>query len=145
MAARRFRWHAAAAALVGAAAVAVLVPGWLRPAGDPPAEGGVIRAEPASIPLGDLAPRARRSVPVVLRNVSDRAVRIRSAVCSCACTTATVPAAAIPPHGTAEATITVDPPEVAEDESIMKTVTYLPEEGEPASVTLQGIVRAPRG
>lgn len=103
----------------------------------------VLRAEPAGVQLGDLAAHVPKSVPVVLRNLSDRPVRVRAAVPSCACTSATLPAAEIPPLGTAESTITVDPPQVAEDESIMKTVTYVLEEGEPVSVTVQGIVRAP--
>lgn len=127
-----------------AAGVAAGVPS-CGPAGEAPSPAGSLEVEPASIALGDLAPGVPVSIQVALRNRSDRPLSILAAVPSCPCVRATLPASPVPPGGSAECTVTLDPPAVASDESVMKTVVFMPERGDPVPVILQGIVRAALG
>lgn len=141
MAARRApAWVSVACALSLAAALQ-----GCGQAPDPARGAAVLDVEPPSVALGDLRPGVPATVRVVVRNRSDRPLEVRAAVPSCPCVRASIPAAPLPPGGSAECVVTLDPPAVDADESVMKTVAFVADRGDPASVTLQGIVRAVPG
>jgi hypothetical protein len=99
----------------------------------------VLSVEPQALDMGDLVPRHPVTRTVVLRNVVDRAIRVQSAIASCGCTTSTWPTEPIPPGGTAEAQVTMEAGD-SQGERMVKQVTYLPEGGAPAVLTVSGLV-----
>jgi thiol-disulfide isomerase/thioredoxin len=109
----------------------------LAPAPAPAAP--VIAFEPATLQLGELIAEAPKTVAVTLRNISARTIRITAAIANCGCTTSTFPADPIPAGGTAEALVTVNAP-ATQDESLMKSVTFVVEGAEPVSLTVLGHV-----
>jgi thiol-disulfide isomerase/thioredoxin len=99
----------------------------------------VIAFEPATLQMGELIAEAPKTVAVTLRNISARTIRITAAIANCGCTTSTFPADPILAGGTAEALVTVKAP-VTQDESLMKSVTFVVEGAEPVSLTVLGHV-----
>ena len=99
----------------------------------------VIAFEPATLDMGELLAEAPKTVAVMLRNISGRTLRITAAIANCGCTTSTFPADPMLAGGTAEALVTVKAP-VTQDESLMKSVTFVVEGAEPVSLTVLGHV-----
>jgi thiol-disulfide isomerase/thioredoxin len=99
----------------------------------------VIAFEPATLDMGELIAEAPKTVAVTLRNISGRTLRITAAIANCGCTTATFPPDPMLAGGTAEALVTVKAP-VTQDESLMKSVTFVVEGAEPVSLTVLGHV-----
>jgi thiol-disulfide isomerase/thioredoxin len=99
----------------------------------------VIAFEPATLDMGELIAEAPKTVAVTLRNISGRTLRITAAIANCGCTTSTFPPDPIPAGGTAEALVTVKAP-ATQDESLMKSVTFVVEGAEPVSLTVLGHV-----
>ena len=131
------------ASLLGIAAGAVMVAREFLPtrtlAPAPAPAAPVIAFEPATLQLGELIAEAPKTVAVTLRNISARTIRITAAIANCGCTTSTFPADPIPAGGTAEALVTVNAP-ATQDESLMKSVTFVVEGAEPVSLTVLGHV-----
>lgn len=138
-----------AAALVAVAVAAGIA--WLinaPPAGRDDADGAaapavpktpVLAVEPAVLDMGDLVPRQPVTRTVALRNLTDRPLRIGSAIASCGCTTSTWPTEPIPPGGTAEAQVTMEAGD-SQGERMVKQVNYLPDGGMPVMLTVSGLV-----
>ncbi|MEY4810837.1 MAG: hypothetical protein RI986_1175, partial [Planctomycetota bacterium] len=99
----------------------------------------VIAFEPATLQLGELIAEAPKTVAVTLRNISARTIRITAAIANCGCTTSTFPPDPIPAGGTAEALVTVNAPPT-QDESLMKSVTFVVDGADPVSLTVLGHV-----
>jgi thiol-disulfide isomerase/thioredoxin len=99
----------------------------------------VIAFEPATLQLGELIAEAPKTVAVTLRNISARTIRITAAIANCGCTTSTFPPDPIPAGGTAEALVTVKAP-ATQDESLMKSVTFVVDGADPVSLTVLGHV-----
>ncbi len=131
------------ASLLGIAAGTVMVAREFLPtrtlAPAPAPAAPVIAFEPATLQLGELIAEAPKTVAVTLRNISARTIRITAAIANCGCTTSTFPADPIPAGGTAEALVTVNAP-ATQDESLMKSVTFVVEGAEPVSLTVLGHV-----
>ena len=141
----RLTW-AALAGLVGLAGVAWIV---TRPSDDvadsdrpeptrfagPPA----VAVDPATVDFGELVPGRPSSRSVTVRNVTDREVRIFSALPSCGCTTVDWPRGAIVAGGTAEAIVTMTAGD-SQGERLVKSVAFLVQGASPAVVTVQGTV-----
>ena len=129
------------ASLLGIAAGAVMVAREFLPTRTlaPAPAAPVIAFEPATLQLGELIAEAPKTVAVTLRNISARTIRITAAIANCGCTTSTFPADPIPAGGTAEALVTVNAP-ATQDESLMKSVTFVVEGAEPVSLTVLGHV-----
>lgn len=106
---------------------------------DPDAPIERVRVEPATIEVGELAPEARVTRSIRLRNVSDRPVRVLRAVSDCSCTTPTVPHDPIPAGGSVDTEITVQPG-TTQGVRFSKRVTFEVEGALPASCTVQGTV-----
>ena len=130
-----------AVSLAGIAAGAVMVARGFLPTRTlaPAPAAPVIAFEPATLQLGELIAEAPKTVAVTLRNISARTIRITAAIANCGCTTSTFPADPIPAGGTAEALVTVKAPPT-QDESLMKSVTFVVEGAEPVSLTVLGHV-----
>ena len=130
-----------AVSLAGIAAGAVMVARGFLPTRTlaPAPAAPVIAFEPATLDMGELVAEAPKTVAVTLRNVSGRTLRITAAIANCGCTTSTFPADPIPAGGTAEALVTVNAP-ATQDESLMKSVTFVVEGAEPVSLTVLGHV-----
>ena len=130
-----------AVSLAGIAAGAVMVArGFLQTRTLAPAPAApVIAFEPATLDMGELVAEAPKTVAVTLRNVSGRTLRITAAIANCGCTTSTFPADPILAGGTAEALVTVKAP-ATQDESLMKSVTFVVEGADPVSITVLGHV-----
>ena len=121
------------ASLLGIAAGAVMVAREFLPtrtlAPAPAPAAPVIAFEPATLQLGELIAEAPKTVAVTLRNISGRTLRITAAIANCGCTTSTFPADPMRAGGTAEALVTEKAP-VTQDESLMKSVTFVVEGAE---------------
>ena len=130
-----------AVSLAGIAAGAVMVARGFLPTRTlaPAPAAPVIAFEPATLDMGELVAEAPKTVAVTLRNVSGRTLRITAAIANCGCTTSTFPADPILAGGTAEALVTVKAP-ATQDESLMKSVTFVVEGAEPVSLTVLGHV-----
>ena len=130
-----------AVSLAGIAAGAVMVARGFLPTRTlaPAPAAPVIAFEPATLDMGELVAEAPKTVAVTLRNVSGRTLRITAAIANCGCTTSTFPADPIPAGGTAEALVTVKAP-ATQDESLMKSVTFVVEGADPVSITVLGHV-----
>lgn len=104
------------------------------------AETGIFSADPAVVELGEgLVPGVPTTRTVTLRNGTERTVRVVKAIADCGCTTPTWPTDPIPPGGTAEADLKLDPPKTQGAE-LVKRVTFVLDEGEPLVVELRGTV-----
>ena len=127
--------------LLGIAAGAVMVAREFLPTRTlaPAPAAPVIAFEPATLDMGELIAEAPKTVAVTLRNISGRTLRITAAIANCGCTTATFPPDPMLAGGTAEALVTVKAP-VTQDESLMKSVTFVVEGAEPVSLTVLGHV-----
>lgn len=99
----------------------------------------VLAVEPEVLDMGDLVPRQPVTRTVLLRNLTDRPLRIGSAIASCGCTTSTWPTEPIPPGGTAEAQVTMEAGD-SQGERMVKQVNYLPDGGMPVMLTVGGRV-----
>jgi len=99
----------------------------------------VLAFEPSSLAMGELVADAPKTMAVTLRNISKGTIRITAAIANCGCTTSTFPPDPIPAGGTAEALVTVKAP-TTQDESLMKSVTFLVEGANPVSLTVLGHV-----
>ena len=130
-----------AVSLAGIAAGAVMVARGFLPTRTlaPAPAAPVIAFEPATLNMGELIAEAPKTVAVTLRNISGRTLRITAAIANCGCTTSTFPADPMLAGGTAEALVTVKAP-VTQDESLMKSVTFVVEGAEPVSLTVLGHV-----
>ena len=130
-----------AVSLAGIAAGAVMVARGFLPTRTlaPAPAAPVIAFEPATVDMGELVAEAPKTVAVTLRNISERTLRITAAIANCGCTTSTFPADPMLAGGTAEALVTVKAP-VTQDESLMKSVTFVVEGAEPVSLTVLGHV-----
>ena len=130
-----------AVSLAGIAAGAVMVARGFLPTRTlaPAPAAPVIAFEPATLDMGELVAEAPKTVAVTLRNISARTIRITAAIANCGCTTSTFPADPIPAGGTAEALVTVNAP-ATQDESLMKSVTFVVEGADPVSITVLGHV-----
>jgi len=130
-----------AVSLAGIAAGAVMVARGFLPTRTlaPAPAAPVIAFEPATLDMGELVAEAPKTVAVTLRNVSGRTLRITAAIANCGCTTSTFPADPILAGGTAEALVTVKAP-ATQDESLMKSVTFVVEGADPVSITVLGHV-----
>ena len=130
-----------AVSLAGIAAGAVMVARGFLPTRTlaPAPAAPVIAFEPATLQLGELIAEAPKTVAVTLRNISARTIRITAAIANCGCTTSTFPPDPIPAGGTAEALVTVKAPPT-QDESLMKSVTFVVDGAEPVSLTVLGHV-----
>ena len=130
-----------AVSLAGIAAGAVMVARGFLPTRTlaPAPAAPVIAFEPATLDMGELIAEAPKTVAVTLRNISGRTLRITAAIANCGCTTSTFPADPMLAGGTAEALVTVKAP-VTQDESLMKSVTFVVEGAEPVSLTVLGHV-----
>jgi hypothetical protein len=103
-------------------------------------EGGPFSAEPPVVELGEgLVPGAPVTRTITLRNGTGRQVRVVKAIADCGCTTPTWPTDPIPPGGTAEADLKLDPPKT-QGAALVKRVTFILDEGEPLVVELHGTV-----
>jgi len=98
-----------------------------------------VAVEPSSIEFGELVPGRPASRTVTVRNVTGREVRLASALPSCGCTTVEWPRGAIPPGGSAEATITMTAGD-SQGERLVKSVAFLVQGASPAVITVQGSV-----
>ncbi|MEN9642351.1 MAG: Thiol-disulfide oxidoreductase ResA [Planctomycetota bacterium] len=127
--------------LLGIAAGAMMVARGFLPTRTlaPAPAAPVIAFEPATLQMGELTAEAPKTVAVTLRNISARTIRITAAIANCGCTTSTFPPDPIPAGGTAEALVTVNAP-ATQDESLMKSVTFVVEGAEPVSLTVLGHV-----
>ena len=127
--------------LLGIAAGAVMVARGFLPTRTlaPAPAAPVIAFEPATLQLGELIAEAPKTVAVTLRNISARTIRITAAIANCGCTTSTFPPDPIPAGGTAEALVTVNAPPT-QDESLMKSVTFVVDGADPVSLTVLGHV-----
>lgn len=110
----------------------------------PRADGGSAQGDVAAIPplveLGEgLVPGSPVTRTITLRNGTSRPVRVVKAVADCGCTTPTWPTDPIPPGGSAEADLKLDPPKTQGAE-LVKRVTFILDEGEPLVVELRGTV-----
>jgi thiol-disulfide isomerase/thioredoxin len=132
-----------ACALLGIAGGAFLVARELLPDRAPepaaPRAPAVLVFDPSPLVMGDLVADAPKTMVVVIRNSSQRTVRVTAAIASCGCTTSTFPIEPIPAGGTAEALVTVKAPPT-QDEAFMKSVTYLVEGADPVELTVLGHV-----
>lgn len=130
-----------AVSLAGIAAGAVMVARGVLPTRTlaPAPAAPVIAFEPATLDIGELIAEAPKTVAVTLRNISGRTLRITAAIANCGCTTSTFPPDPMLAGGTAEALVTVKAP-VTQDESLMKSVTFVVEGAEPVSLTVLGHV-----
>ena len=129
----------AISALALMAAVLTMVAGMLLPpAVQVPPKAIVF--EPPTVEMGELTPEVAKTVVVRLRNLSDRPVRVTTAVANCGCTTSTWPIDPIAPGAFAEASVTVKPSKEQAGESLVKTVTYLVEDVGPFTVNVLGRV-----
>lgn len=130
-----------AVSLAGIAAGAVMVARGFLPTRTlaPAPAAPVIAFEPATLDMGELIAEAPKTVAVTLRNISGRTLRITAAIANCGCTTSTFPPDPILAGGTAEALVTVKAPPT-QDESLMKSVTFVVEDAEPVSLTVLGHV-----
>ena len=130
-----------AVSLAGIAAGAVMVARGFLPTRTlaPAPAAPVIAFEPATLQLGELIAEAPKTVAVTLRNISARTIRITAAIANCGCTTSTFPPDPIPAGGTAEALVTVKAPPT-QDESLMKSVTFVVDGADPVSLTVLGHV-----
>ena len=130
-----------AVSLAGIAAGAVMVARGFLPTRTlaPAPAAPVIAFEPATLDIGELIAEAPKTVAVTLRNISGRTLRITAAIANCGCTTSTFPPDPMLAGGTAEALVTVKAP-VTQDESLMKSVTFVVEGAEPVSLTVLGHV-----
>ena len=130
-----------AVSLAGIAAGAVMVARGFLPTRTlaPAPAAPVIAFEPATLDMGELIAEAPKTVAVMLRNISGRTLRITAAIANCGCTTSTFPPDPILAGGTAEALVTVKAPPT-QDESLMKSVTFVVEGAEPVSLTVLGHV-----
>lgn len=130
-----------AVSLAGIAAGAVMVARGFLPSRTlaPAPADPVIAFEPATLDIGELIAEAPKTVAVTLRNISGRTLRITAAIANCGCTTSTFPPDPMLAGGTAEALVTVKAP-VTQDESLMKSVTFVVEGAEPVSLTVLGHV-----
>lgn len=128
-------------ALVGIAAGAVMMARGFLPTRTlaPAPAAPVIAFEPATLQMGELTAEAPKTVAVTLRNISARTIRITAAIANCGCTTSTFPPDPIPAGGTAEALVTVKAPPT-QDESLMKSVTFVVDGADPVSLTVLGHV-----
>jgi thiol-disulfide isomerase/thioredoxin len=99
----------------------------------------VIAFEPATLEMGELVAESPKTVAVTLRNISARTIRITAAIANCGCTTSTFPPDPIAAGGTAEALVTVKAP-ATQDESLMKSVTFVVDGADPVSLTVLGHV-----
>ncbi len=128
-------------ALVGIAAGAVMMARGFLPTRTlaPAPAAPVIAFEPATLQLGELTAESPKTVAVTLRNISARTIRITAAIANCGCTTSTFPPDPIPAGGTAEALVTVKAPPT-QDESLMKSVTFVVDGADPVSLTVLGHV-----
>ncbi len=99
----------------------------------------VLAVEPAVLDMGDLVPRQPVTRTVALRNLTDRPLRIGSAIASCGCTTSSWPTQPIPPGGIAEAEVTMEAGD-SQGERMVKQVNYLPDGGMPVVLTVSGLV-----
>jgi thiol-disulfide isomerase/thioredoxin len=129
------------ASLLGIAAGAVMVARGFLPTRTlaPAPAAPVIAFEPATLQLGELIAEAPKTVAVTLRNISGRTIRITAAIANCGCTTSTFPPDPIAAGGTAEALVTVNAPPT-QDESLMKSVTFVVDGADPVSLTVLGHV-----
>ena len=127
--------------LVGIAAGAVMVARGFLPTRTlaPAPAAPVIAFEPATLEMGELVAESPKTVAVTLRNISARTIRITAAIANCGCTTSTFPPDPITAGGTAEALVTVKAP-VTQDESLMKSVTFVVDGADPVSLTVLGHV-----
>jgi len=127
--------------LLGIAAGAVMVARGFLPTRTlaPAPAAPVIAFEPATLEMGELVAEAPKTVAVTLRNISARTIRITAAIANCGCTTSTFPPDPIPVGGTAEALVTVKAPPT-QDESLMKSVTFVVDGADPVSLTVLGHV-----
>ncbi len=127
--------------LVGIAAGAVMVARGFLPTRTlaPAPAAPVIAFEPATLEMGELVAESPKTVAVTLRNISARTIRITAAIANCGCTTSTFPPDPITAGGTAEALVTVKAP-VTQDESLMKSVTFVVDGADPVSLTVLGRV-----
>ena len=89
--------------------------------------------------MGELVADAPKTMAVTLRNISKGTIRVTAAIANCGCTTSTFPPDPIPAGGTAEALVTVKAP-TTQDESLMKSVTFLVDGANPVSLTVLGHV-----
>jgi len=130
-----------AVSLAGIAAGAVMVARGFLPTRTlaPAPAAPVIAFEPATLQLGELIAEAPKTVAVTLRNISARTIRITAAIANCGCTTSTFPPDPIPAGGTAEALVTVKA-SPTQDESLMKSVTFVVDGADPVSLTVLGHV-----
>ena len=130
-----------AVSLAGIAAGAVMVARGFLPTRTlaPAPAAPVIAFEPATLNMGELIAEAPKTVAVTLRNISGRTLRITAAIANCGCTTSTFPPDPIPAGGTAEALVTVKAPPT-QDESLMKSVTFVVDGADPVSLTVLGHV-----
>ena len=132
-----------ACALLGIAGGAFLVARELLPDRAPepaaPRAPAVLVFDPSPLVMGDLVADAPKTMVVIIRNSSQRTVRVTAAIASCGCTTSTFPIEPIPAGGTAEALVTVKAPPT-QDEAFMKSVTYLVEGADPVELTVLGHV-----
>lgn len=140
--------HVAAAlvAVAVAAGIAWLInapPAGRDDAGEPAApavpQAPVLAVEPAVLDMGDLVPRQPVTRTVLLRNLTDRPLRIGSAIASCGCTTSTWPTEPIPPGGSGEAQVTMEAGD-SQGERMVKQVNYLPDGGMPVMLTVSGLI-----
>jgi hypothetical protein len=99
----------------------------------------LLAVEPVVLEMGELVPRQPVTRTVMLRNLTDRALRVTSAIASCGCTTSTWPTMPIPPGGTTEAQVTMEAGD-SQGEPLVKQVNYLPEGGLPVMLTVRGMV-----
>jgi len=127
--------------LLGIAAGAVMVARGFLPTRTlaPAPAAPVIAFEPATLEMGELVAESPKTVAVTLRNISARTIRITAAIANCGCTTSTFPPDPITAGGTAEALVTVKAP-VTQDESLMKSVTFVVDGADPVSLTVLGHV-----
>lgn len=132
-----------ACALLGIAGGAFLMARELLPDRAPepaaPRAPAVLVFDPSPLVMGDLVADAPKTMVVIIRNSSQRTVRVTAAIASCGCTTSTFPIEPIPAGGTAEALVTVKAPPT-QDEAFMKSVTYLVEGADPVELTVLGHV-----
>jgi hypothetical protein len=98
-----------------------------------------VAVEPSNLEFGELIPGTPSSRTVTLRNVTDREIRLSSALPSCGCTTVDWPRGPIPAGGTAEATVTMTAGD-SQGERLVKSVAFLVQGASPTVITVQGTV-----
>ena len=98
-----------------------------------------LSASPETVDLGDLVPGRATSGTVRLRNVTDREIRIASALASCGCTAVDWPREPIAPGAEVEATVSMTPGD-SQGEVLAKTVAFMVKGSSPAVVSVRGKV-----